>query len=421
MSFTSDQQTAYNYLTAGYSVFLSGGGGVGKSYVIEEFIKYCDENNKNIVVCASTGIAALNIKGVTAHRTFKIPIGAILDKPKSIPTELKDIDVIILDEISMVRIDVFDYISQIILSINKRRIKEHKKIVQFIVVGDFFQLPPVITDTDRSVLEQYKYGNVLGKGFAFQSQYWKVFNFKNVILNQQMRQNNSEMINALNNVRIGNPNALAYFTRYSQPQEINDAIYLCGTNKAVQEKNETEFNKLKTPIKTYKSIITGTVSDSDKVVPDELKLRVGCRVMTMVNDSEDMYVNGSFGYATHLSDNEVTIKFDDGYTATIERYTWEIFGYEAKSDTKTGKTRPNKKVIGKYTQFPLKLAYAITIHKSQGQTYSKVNLNPYCWDCGQLYVALSRLKDINGLHLSSPIYNKYLVTSQEVKNFYRNI
>ena len=93
MSFTSDQQTAYNYLTAGYSVFLSGGGGVGKSYVIEEFIKYCDENNKNTVVCASTGIAALNIKGVTAHRTFKIPIGAILDKPNSIPTELKDIDV----------------------------------------------------------------------------------------------------------------------------------------------------------------------------------------------------------------------------------------------------------------------------------------------------------------------------------------
>ena len=416
----SQQQSAFDVMTSGHSCFITGNAGTGKSYLINEYINWCNDNNKSIMVCAPTGIAAINVNGSTLHRAFKIAPGPLIDKASSIPSMLKDTDTLVIDEISMVRVDLFDYIAKTIIALDKYRDKHNKNHLQLILVGDFFQLPPVITEADRQVLE-YKYGKNLCRGYAFQSGYWKLLNLYNVILTEQMRQSNNEFIDSLNATRTGNPAGIRYFNSHNCKQEIDKAILLCGTNKMADEKNQQEFNRLKTPIKKFKSVETGTVSPSDKAVPEELQLRAGCRVILMVNDPEQAYMNGSFGTVTGFEDNAVRVQIDDGLEVTIERYTWEIKSYSPHTDKKTGKITAQEEVIGKYTQFPLKLAYAITIHKSQGQTYSKVNLNPYSWDCGQLYVALSRVKSIEGLHLTQNIIPKFLVTSKDVRKFYHYI
>lgn len=409
------QQLALDYMKLGKNVFLTGGAGTGKSYVIKEFLDYCNKNNKQIVVCASTGIAAINIGGVTAHRVFNIPIKPLIESPKSIPKTLKDVDVILIEEISMLRIDVLEYIANIIFALNNYRKNRNISLVQVVFVGDFCQLPPVINDKDREFLEMYKYGKDLGKGFAFQSKCWDLFNFLCIRLDEVVRQRDEEFINNLNAIRYGDYRGINYFNNMSRQSEIKDAILICGTNKAVNTKNQAEYEKINKREFVYNADITGEVAESDKIVPDILKLKVGCRVMMVINDSEDKYKNGTLATVTHLSKNSVYVLTDDGEEVLIEPYTWNINKYKAVN----GKIQ--LECIGTFTQYPLKLAYAVTIHKSQGQTFDKVNINPYCWDCGQLYVALSRVKTIEGMYLTEIIKPSYVIASDKVVEFYNNM
>lgn len=416
--FKSRQQLAFDCMEQGKNVFLTGDAGTGKSYVVNKFIESCKKKGKQIVICAPTGVAAINIGGVTIHRVFKLPIRPLIETAKSIPLTLKDADIFLIDEISMARIDVFEYVATVLFVLNNIRRQQGKKDVQVILVGDFFQLPPVITDKDREVLEKYKYKDNLGKGFAFQSKYWDAFNFVCIQLNEVVRQDDIEFIKNLNAIRYGDYRGIRYFNEMSRTTEIKDAILICGTNKAVNQKNETEYNKIHNKEFVYEADIDGEVTDSDKIVPDKLKLKVGCRVMTVINDYAGKYQNGTLATVTHLTDDKIFIETDAGESAVIEPYTWSINNYNAKN-TKN-KVKISLDCIGTFTQYPLKLAYAATVHKSQGQTFDKVNLNPYCWDCGQLYVALSRVRTIDGLHLTQPIHPRYLITSSDVKKFYNN-
>lgn len=416
--FKSRQQIAFDCMEQGKNVFLTGDAGTGKSYVVNKFIESCKKKGKQIVICAPTGVAAINIGGVTIHRVFKLPIRPLIETAKSIPLTLKDVDIFLIDEISMARIDVFEYVATVLFVLNNIRRQQGKKDVQVILVGDFFQLPPVITDKDREVLEKYKYKDNLGKGFAFQSKYWDAFNFVCIQLNEVVRQDDIEFIQSLNAIRYGDYRGIRYFNEMSRTTEIKDAILICGTNKAVNQKNETEYNKIHSKEFVYEADIDGEVADSDKIVPDKLKLKVGCRVMTVINDYAGKYQNGTLATVTHLTDDKIFIETDAGESAVIEPYTWNINNYNAKN-TKN-KVRISLDCIGTFTQYPLKLAYAATVHKSQGQTFDKVNLNPYCWDCGQLYVALSRVRTIDGLHLTQPIHSRYLIASNDVKKFYNN-
>lgn len=411
--FNNKQKLAYSVLTSGRNVFLTGGAGTGKSFVIQKYIEYCNDNNIDVAITAPTGIAALNIDGVTIHRAFKAPLGPIIEPIKSVASILKDIRVLIIDEISMCRIDLFEFVIKQVIHANKFRRAHYIDDIQLVVVGDFFQLPPVMRDEERDILEHY-YNRRLTHGFAFESKLWNACGFVNIILDEVIRQTDSEFIDNLNKIRIGNKFGLRYFDEKSLNTEIKDAILLSGTNNAVKQRNEQELDKLKAKLVKYNANITGDVKESDKLTDDELKLKVGARVMTVINDQLDRFRNGSFGTVEKLSKNEITVKMDSGDTVKIERYKWVIKGYS----TSNGKLKVGE--VGTFEQFPLKLAYAITIHKSQGQTYDKVNLNPYCWDCGQLYVALSRVKSIDGLGLIQPIQPRYLVTSDEVKNFYNS-
>lgn len=413
MSFTPSQTYGMDILKSGRNVFLTGDAGTGKSYLLNEYISYNEKNKINMMVVAPTGIAAININGTTIHRAFKAPIEPIVEPPKSVRVIVKEADVIIIDEISMCRIDLFDFCMKQIVVANIARRKAGKKDIQIVVCGDFFQLPPVLKEADERVLSQLY--PELGRGFAFKSKYWDICNFCVVLLKDVVRQTDLRFSTILNEVRLGNKSCISYIEKGASKEEIYEAITLCGTNKQANKINDTEYNKIDDREKIYYSEIKGEIQESDKMVPDELKLKIGVRVMTLVNDYKGRYSNGSFGTVTGFGNERVYVDMDNGNSVIVEPYTWSINDYNIKD----GKLE--KESIGSYTQIPLRICYAITIHKSQGQTYDGVNLEPYCWEYGQLYVALSRVISLDKLYLVDKIQPRFLKASREVKEFYRKL
>lgn len=410
----NDQSYASGLMESGYNVFLTGEAGTGKSFVLRDFIQKCEKLNNQVMVVAPTGIAALNVNGATIHRAFRAPIGPLIKQPKSLPKTLLSADTLICDEISMCRIDLFDYMLYQVIQVNAYRRSHGKKDLQLIMVGDFFQLPPVLTAKDFEVLK-HKYPN-LNKGYAFESSYWEYCNFKNVNLTQPMRQADSDFLLNLNKARHGNKSCINWFNNNSSSTYDNEALSIVGKNSTAEDINNEKINELTGPLITYIADVDGKVKDSDKAAPEIIELKIGARVMMLINEPTGKYSNGSFGTVKKLTNKSVLVQIDDtGELCKIDRYTWGIVDYSVDQ----GMLKLD--VIGTYRQFPLRVAYAITIHKSQGQTYKKVNIDPTCWDYGQLYVALSRCKDIKNMHLMSPIMPNYLVTSNDVIKLYNNM
>lgn len=422
-NFTQLQEYGYNVIMAGYNAFLTGDAGAGKSYLIQKVIDDMTKSGLNVLVTASTGIAAYNINGVTAHRAFDIPLQTLtFDKDSIIVDDtIVESDVIILEEVSMIRMDVFDFISNKIFLANEKRKRKGKSAIQFIVIGDFLQLPPVLQEFDKRQLDKY-YGFDVGVGFAFQSKHWAKHDFKTIILTEVVRQDNKEFIQNLNQIRIGKKAYVDYFYDKSCKEYITNAITLCGTNKEVTSKNNEELDKLNTDTVRYESIINTNVLDTEYMCERILNLKVGARVMTLVNQKELVYTNGSLGTVKALYPDYIVVTMDNGMDVCIERYEWNIYEYKLEPiESKIGEFNLVRYEAGSIIQFPLKLAYAVTIHKSQGQTYDYVNLSPYCWDCGQLYVALSRVRKIENIHFNYKPDMSYLVISLNVVKFYNSI
>lgn len=425
-SFTYLQQYGYNVLMAGYSVFLTGDAGTGKTYLLNKFIQDQRARNRNVMVCAPTGIAALHINGVTLHHQFKADIKTNVDTKTydEVVYELADVDTLIIDEISICRIDLFEYVVKYIFGANSIRKQRNKPKIQVVLSGDFLQLPPVITEEDRKILNKF-YNRDIAMGFAFESQYWKMLDLHIVILTEVVRQENSEFLQILNRIRLGDKTAVDYIMQNCSKVPLQDAVNLYGKNNSVTERNIAELNNLPTELYTHEAIITGAAKITDTNAEMILPLKVGARVMTLTNkemeDGSLIYGNGSLGTVVSINDDSVTVEFDDGFIENIEQYEWKIEEYYVENSNTTSFPKLCKREIGKVIQYPLKLAYAITIHKAQGQTYNAVNINPYTWDCGQLYVALSRVKDIKNLYITSEINYDYLVISLNVIKFYNEI
>ncbi len=404
---TAKQNDALQRMLAGQNIFLSGEAGTGKSFVLREFLA---NTNRKVVVCAPTGVAAIHVSGSTLHRIFKIPMEPI--GPRDIPGTPQEVivnaDTIVIDEVSMCRFDVFEYVAKEI-----RKAEEQSSKKQVIVVGDFLQLPPVITDADRQALNLYWGKDFVKDGFAFQAPLWSSFEFATIILDEVVRQkDNSEFVLKLNDIRKGKADAIDWFNRNHAPKQ--PGICICSTNKEAESINAHEIDKLNGRSRTYRAEIVGEVTSTDKPTSDLLTIKTGMRVMSIINSKDGTYQNGTMGTVKAIDSRSIIVAFDNGHWADILPYTWEIIDYKV-----VGK-EIHKETIGAYTQFPLKAAYAITIHKSQGQTYEMVNVLPSCFADGQLYVALSRCKSIEHLHLVYKIRYKDLRTSKDVLDFYQN-
>ena len=440
-SFNDSQQKAFDAMKSGKNLYISGPAGTGKSYLIKCFADWCKRNHKSLMICAPTGMAAREIGGETCHTAFSLDVGPLL-KSKKLGRPIKSLmeaEVILIDEISMLRIDAFDTIIRKVEHANdirrrdvtvymngsdeqRQEIQDSEwklKPIQLILVGDFFQLPPVLTKKDREVLEGPDgYGYKLKNGYAFQSDEWHKYGggFETVRLTTIVRQKHDKAFtDALNLLRKGNPDGADYILEHASAHPVKGGIKLYGTRKDVAKENIRELSKLPGMPKTYEMIREGSFGDSELVADIDLVLKKGARVMSIINDPHgNRYVNGSLGTVEKLLKDLVVVKFDNGVTINVERNRWEVDSYKV-ADGKLQKT-PD----GFYEQFPLKLAYAITIHKSQGQTFDKVNISTKSFAPGQLYVALSRIKSVENMYIEGDIAGKNLKVDQEVLKFDRH-
>ena len=430
---TAGQQAALEAVRSGRNVFITGGGGVGKSYITKRIIGELKAEEKEVMVCASTGLAATLIGGVTCHRAFRIPLDFVWECRPDPPPEVRKTDAVIIDEVSMLRMDVFDYIVSCIEAVSHP--------IQMIVVGDFFQLPPVLVSkktgknpntTDEKTLLSDHYGFDVGQGYAFLAPGWARCNFVMCELTEVLRQSDKEMIAALNKVRIGDWSGLDYFRQHSRQEKFapeDGATCLCGNNKSAATINLAAVDRLSGYSETYYAEVDGIVKASDKPVPDEIKLKVGTLVI-MAQNSEK-YVNGSYATVRELHEWGVTVEIrDTGELVDVAPTNWPINRYVVKPSGKKGKKKIELEQIGNYRQLPLKPAYAITIHKSQGQTFDKVilSIGPHgkkgkyprlsIFAYGQLYVALSRVRSIDGLYIEGDLGAVKLLAAPEVQQFY---
>lgn len=418
-------------LKGGKNVFVTGEAGTGKSTLINEFRKYLNDNDIKYIACAPTGVAAININGATLHHTFGAPIGFIDEnkcdqwkKPIDVVQEAK---VIIIDEISMCRYDLFDYVTTYINQMCHS--EQWCSGKQLVVVGDFSQLPPIISKKEKPFFH--------GKGgFAFQGRTWEKCRFRTVYLHKIMRQNDEDFIRALNEARLGNAQCVEYFNSLVSPYDQENAVTLCSRNAEADEINNERLEDLEGPDRHYIADFTGDAKKSDFNGVEDLVLKKGARVMAIANDTEGhKYANGSMGVVSRLGYDTVSVKWDNGEKSDVEVFKWTKHEYsvteteveEEVFDEKTGTVKTKKRIrkdigmkpTGTIVQIPLKLGYAITIHKSQGNTFSAVNVDiTGVFQEGQAYVALSRCSTPEGLHLKQKVWAGDFKANAEINAFY---
>lgn len=414
------QQAAYDAMCSGQNVLLTGNAGTGKSYVLNKFIS---EHKKRTVVCAPTGIAANNVGGVTLHRAFNIPASPCPAPGKRHIKIFQGADTVIIDEISMCRIDVFDYVCGIL---HNMELKLDRKI-QLIVCGDFCQLPPIITPADKEILVS-KYGKEFNGGYPFQSAEWEKRQFKTFILDETIRQEGeTEFIKILNDIRQGKKESVTDVLKAcSGHVPSNDAITICGRNDEAERLNNQYIDILPAEETIFDAELEGKVSISDAGCLSKLRLKEGCRVISLINDENASVSNGTLGTVTSITKNifsgktNIKVRWDDGHQSAVEQYTWQIYTYKLVSGGKNGVSTVQQIKVGTITQYPLKPAYAITVHKSQGQQYDKVNIMlSSTFTYGQLYTAVSRAKDLSGLYLN-PGIRVTMMTDPIVIDFYKS-
>lgn len=427
--FTEGQAAAMRALRDGRNVFLSGNAGTGKSFVLNAFIEELEEREVPYLAMAPTGIAAQNLtNGTTIHRTLQIGFG-ILDPTdtnrKTLTRKvLNKAEVIIIDEVSMCRIDLFERVMNMVLA--AKRVSGAKQVV---LVGDFFQLPPVVTDRDRDILMQWWPGN--DEGYAFKSPMWKGMGFEPHVLTEVVRQSDPEFIGQLNRARIGDRDCIEYFNQRSvsdRKRAPEDDLWLCATNRMASTINDERVSALEVDgakARTYVADVFGDVKPSDKPTDDSLRLIAGARVMLLANMPDDGLANGSLGTVVETGEDSVTVQFDDcGWAVEVEPKEWKVLKSTVRETIgKDGKPAQElvNDVVGTFTQIPLRLAFAITIHKSQGQTFERCAVHSKVFGAGMLYVALSRCTTFDGLTVWPKIERQRLYANQSVIDFYRSL
>ena len=411
------------------NIFLTGKAGTGKTTFLHT-IK--NKSLKRLVVVAPTGVAAINAKGVTIHSFFQMPFGPIIPgveqkqsgfKHKFSKTKIdiiRSLDLLIIDEISMVRADLLDGIDQVL-----RRYKSRDKVfggVQVLMIGDLQQLSPVVKPYEWQLL-QHHYDNA----FFFSAHSFKKCNPINIELKHIYRQADEKFIAILNEVRNNklSPQAAEILNKRYQPDFTppKNAGYITLTthNNKANTINNQELSQLNTQSYFYKAQIEGNFNEHAYPTHENLELKEGAQVMFIKNDSslEKRYYNGRIGKITHLDDDSITVQCpDDGQEIEVTPEIWENISYSIDEETKKIK----EKISGSFSQIPLRLAWAITIHKSQGLTFEKAIIDAEAsFAHGQTYVALSRCKSLEGIVLKTPIKDTSIINDTKVISFTQQV
>ncbi len=412
------------------SVFLTGKAGTGKS----TFLKYIRDNTKKkTVVLAPTGIAAVNVGGQTMHSFFKIPFKPMVpdDPDYANPARMRkmlrytkekvkliqQLELIIIDEISMVRADIIDFVDRV-LRVYSGNMREPFGGKQLLFVGDIFQLEPVVTHDTRDILRRY-YRNF----FFFNARAFEQINLVPIELRKIYRQSDSDFIALLDRVRINRatPADMNHLNQRCNPdyQEVNGefAITLATRRDTVDSINDEHMKALKTPEFVYEGVIEGDFPENSLPTAFQLALKEGAQVIFIRNDKQGRWCNGTIGRVTRLSDQSVYVALENGAEMQVEWEIWENMQYSYNEKEK----KVEEKVLGSFSQLPLKPAWALTVHRSQGLTFSRVVIDfaGGAFTGGQTYVALSRCTSLEGITLLKPLSERDIIVNPAVVEFSR--
>lgn len=422
---TPEFEHTLELLRSGSNVFLTGKAGTGKSTLIREFMA---ETSRRVVVAAPTGIAALNVEGYTIHRLFSFNPRTTVEnvatgdyRPGRFAKTLKSLETLIIDEASMVRADLFDKVAHALSRFGPQPGQPFGG-VQVVLVGDLLQLPPVVQGAEAEYFTS-RYPTP----YFFSADHFAREAFPTVYLTKVFRQlGDQRLTDMLNAIREGVllEDARDELNARTDPDFVAPEeefwLTLAATNRIVGARNKERLARLPGEEFTCLAAETGDLSLFDPPVEPKLTFKVGAQIMMQNNDSSDRWVNGTLGRIVDVFEDldgpGVVVEFRDGTSAAFGPYTWDATRPVVNGGSLT------HEVIGSYTQLPFKLAWAITIHKSQGQTLDKliVDLSGGAFDFGQVYVALSRCTSLDGLVLKRDVLAKDLKTDRRVIRFLRD-
>lgn len=415
------------------SLFLTGKAGTGKSTFMRHIAATI---KKKHIILAPTGIAAINAGGSTLHSFFKLPFHPLLPTDKRYSARnirdtlkyngektklLREVELIIIDEISMVRADIIDFIDKV-LRIYNRNMREPFGGKQLLLVGDIYQLEPVIKEDERQLLRPF-----YPSCFFFDAHVFREMQLIAVELKKVYRQRDAQFISLLDHIRtsqVSDTDLRLLNARVNAEigtEEGRLSITLSGRRDTVDYINEKQLNTLPDQPTIFYGHIEGEFPESSLPTPIELEVKTGAQVLFIKNDKERRWVNGTLGTIIGFGDEEdgiIYVRTEDGRDFDVEREIWSNVRYTFNEKEQ----KIEEEEIGSYQQFPLRLAWAITVHKSQGLTFNnvKIDFTGGVFAGGQTYVALSRCTSLQGISLQEPIRRENIFVRTEVINFARN-
>ncbi len=417
-----DFLTAFNMIeNTGQNVFITGKAGTGKS----TFLEYLRANTaKSIVVLAPTGVAALNVHGQTIHSFFKFKPSITIDTVRVLSNSsrqeiYKNIDIIVIDEISMVRADLLDCIDKF-LKLNRNETRKPFGGVQMVFIGDLYQLPPVVKYNERKL-----FSSMYKSPYFFDAKSFEPLEMRFIELQKHYRQSDEKFIallNAIRNNSLSEQHLDMINKRFDPdfaPGEASGYVTLATTNAIADKINQKELEKLKSPKHTYSAEVKGDIDEKSFPNDMELTLKLGTQVMLLNNDPDGRWVNGSIGTVKEIIKGSradtIIIELTDGRIVNVLPFTWDV--YKFTFDKQEMKIKSEQ--VGSFTQYPIMLAWAITIHKSQGKTFDKViiDIGKGTFVAGQLYVALSRCTTMEGIVLRSRLEQRHVFKNWRVAKF----
>ena len=415
-------QKAFQLMEEGQkNLFITGKAGTGKSTLLTYF---CAHSNNKPVVLAPTGVAALNVKGLTIHNFFNFYIDITPEKIRQKQRKPKNwkmyqhLKSIIIDEISMVRADLLDCVDTFLRIYGPKKDQTFGG-VQMIFVGDLYQLPPVVTPKEKDVFSSY-----YKTPFFFSSQAFKNFNMEIIELEKVYRQKDKNFVQLLNRIRNNSVKHedIHYLNNRCIPSFKPDKnefyIHLSAMNKTADNINEKHLKILKGQTHISEAFINGNFGKEYFPTNPHLQFKIGAQIMLLNNDQKRQWVNGSIGVITSFHKNKECIRvqlYPDNKEIFVYRFTWEIYEFHFSQKQKAIISEP----VGSFSQFPFRLAWAITIHKSQGKTFDRViiDMSKGMYASGQAYVALSRCSSFKGLVLKTPVKKQYIKTDYRIPDF----